>query len=165
MFDFSDLPPLPFRIESQGDECIATLAGGERRDLRDLLGTMVRKASRPHVQYPRKSFASTLRERGLELGPDERSAIIDLAHEMYLASAGSEMGRNDWLGIAETARTLGLKVERVREMLMTEEGRRSLGWPWEVDGGWRIPGAAIRSESRARYMASLPVSDPYAGHD
>lgn len=138
---------------------MARLASGKEVDMSALIANLVRKAS--SASYPRKSMAATLRQTGLLLTDDERQAILDAAIRSRDAIAGTPAGP-DWLTVSDAARRLQLPIADVRVMLDTEQGRRELGWPWYLRGEWRIPGAAVRSSSRAVYMATLPESDPYS---
>jgi hypothetical protein len=148
----------PFPIVRKDNREMAVFASGDSHDLAALLADMVRRARR--AIHPNKSLAATLRERGLKLTHAERAALFDAALEQLAAASGIVPGR-EWLTVVETARHLDRPVREIVELLNTTQGRRELGWPWQVGQTWRIPAAAIYADTRARYMSSLPETDPY----
>jgi hypothetical protein len=156
---------LPLEVLEIGSSVVRVrLGSGQEVDLLDLVRRIAWRAR--DKRYPRKSIAAALREavrrREIGLTNMEAEAIGDLAIRVLAASGGRGGLDEEWGTIADAARALTVSVERIRTMLQTAEGRRELGWPWQVDEmEWRIPLAALRSGTRAAYIADLPAEDPY----
>lgn len=146
----------PFVITTMPDgREIGRLASGADIDVTALAANMAHRAHR--AAYPRKSMAATLRQRRLKLTMDERHALMVIAQRQLKALTAPA----DWLSVSAVARELGRPVHELEGMLRTEAGRRELGWPWYIGGVWRIPAVAIRADTRAVYMATLPEGEPF----
>jgi phage gp46-like protein len=144
------------------------LASGQQLDLVNLVRSLAWRAR--DKDYPRKSIGAALRERtrrgDLRATREEADVIAEVAVDWLLASGAGRSLQDEWGTIADAARALSVSVERIRTMLESDAGRRSLGWPVRVDEmEWRIPMVALRSETRTQYIAALPAEDPYVACD
>lgn len=120
---------------------------------------------------PRKSLATTLRHARAAKVPgvimdelrDRMLELLALKQEGAAAAvdvASPSLG--EWCAPRDAAEHLRVPLGWITERLATEEGRRSLAWPWFDGARWRIPRAAVDANTRAAFLATLPPEEPAA---
>jgi len=120
---------------------------------------------------PRKSLATTQRHARAASVPadvlDDLAArtLELLARKQEDAATAVTVASpflGEWCAPREAAEHLRVPLGWISERLATEEGRRSLAWPWFDGARWRIPRAAVDANTRAAFLATLPSEEPLA---